>query len=70
MQDVIWGGGRGLVAGQNAMKNFVQSTRSAYPDMMIEAVDFATSDLEHGGKCAYSRPPAAAPTVCGTEFQL
>lgn len=49
-QDVIWGGGRELVAGQNAMKAFVRDTRSAYPDMRIEAVDFAPAEMDQGGR--------------------
>ena len=51
LQDVIWGGGRELVAGQTALKQFVQDTRVAYPDMVIEAVDIATADLSGGGRC-------------------
>jgi len=49
-QDIIWGGGRELVVGLSALKTFVSSTRKAYPDIQVEAVDLATADLDHGGR--------------------
>ena len=60
-QDVIWGGGRELVAGQHAMKQFVESTRSAYPDMLIEALDYAPADMEQGGRCTSATHQTVTP---------
>ncbi|CAD7699399.1 unnamed protein product [Ostreobium quekettii] len=43
--DSIWNPSR-LVAGPSAMKAFVRDTRAAYPDLVVRAVEYGTSDAD------------------------